>query len=98
MNVYQIIKRPVVTEKSTNLRDEGHQYTFCVDHRANKIQIKQAVEQLFDVQVVNVRTSKVHGKPRQQRPYRAGHEPDWKKAVVTLHPDSKTIDIFEDIG
>ncbi|RMH71000.1 MAG: 50S ribosomal protein L23 [Gemmatimonadetes bacterium] len=97
-SIYQIIKRPIITEKSTILRETGHQYTFAVDPRANKIQIKQAIEQIFDVHVTDVRTAKVHGKPRQQRPYRAGHAPDWKKAVVTLHPESKPIDIFEEVG
>jgi large subunit ribosomal protein L23 len=98
MNLFQIIKRPVITEKSTIMRETGHQYTFCVAIRANKIQIKHAIEHIFDVNVIDVRTAKVHGKPRNQRPYRGGHAPDWKKAIITLHPESKPIDIFEEVG
>ena len=91
-----IIKRPLNTEKSSNQREDLHQYSFEVDRRANKIEIKKAVEALFDVEVVKVRTLKVHGKPKQMRPYPAGKRPDWKKAIVTVK-EGNQIGIFHEV-
>ncbi|MBM4339695.1 MAG: 50S ribosomal protein L23 [Deltaproteobacteria bacterium] len=89
----KIIRRPLVTEKSTRQKDEGHQYVFEVDRNANKIEIQSAVELLFKVKVNNVRTLNVLGKiKRLGRRY--GKRPDWKKAVVTLREGDR-IDFFE---
>lgn len=93
MNYHDVIIKPVVTEKSTRLMEEN-KYIFVVDKRANKIQIKQAVENLFDVRVKDVNTMNVKGKPRRFGIYR-GYRPSWKKAVITLEEGSKPIEIFE---
>lgn len=94
MELTQIIKRPLAfTEKSVILRETENQYLFEVDTRANKIEIRKAVESLFDVTVKDVRTLIVRGKTR-----RVGRKivkkPNWKKALVTLGEDD-TIDAFE---
>jgi len=93
MNAYQIIKRPVITEKSDKLARLYNQYTFEVDRRANKLQIKQAVEEVFDVDVLMVNTSNVPGK-RRRGGRRIIRKPSWKKAVVTIYPGQK-IEGFE---
>jgi len=85
MNAYQIIRRPVITEKSNKLARLYNQYTFEVDRKANKLQIKQAVEQVFDVDVLIVNTSIVPGK-RRHWGQRVVRKPSWKKAVVTVYP------------
>ncbi|MCB0076754.1 MAG: 50S ribosomal protein L23 [Anaerolineales bacterium] len=83
MNNYQVILRPVVTEKSMDQAEWDNQYTFEVALRANKRQIKEAVEALFDVEVTNVRTMVMKGKTRRWgRNFYS--KSDWKKAVVTL--------------
>lgn len=82
MDLYDVLKRPVVTERSTAAM-EANKYTFEVDLRATKTQIKQAVEQIFKVTVVKVNTTRVPGKVRR-RGRTEGRTPDWKKAVVTL--------------
>jgi large subunit ribosomal protein L23 len=89
----QIVIRPLITEKTTHLRDEANQYAFQVHIRANKIEIRRAVEETFDVKVENVRTSWMHGKVKQLGRFR-GKRPDWKKAVVTLR-QGDTIEFFE---
>jgi len=89
----QIIRRPLITEKSTHQKEESRQYAFEVDPKANKIEIKAAVEQLFKVKVIKVRTLNVLGKiKRLGRRY--GKRPDWKKAIVTLREGDR-IDFFE---
>jgi large subunit ribosomal protein L23 len=89
----QIIRRPLITEKSTQQKEESRQYVFEVDPKANKIEIKAAVEQLFKVKVTKVRTLNVLGKiKRLGRRY--GKRPDWKKAIVTLKEGDR-IDFFE---
>lgn len=89
----KIIRRPLVTEKSTLQKEEGRQYVFEVDRNANKIEIRSAVEHLFKVKVNNVRTINVLGKiKRLGRRY--GKRPDWKKAIVTLREGDR-IDFFE---
>ncbi len=94
-NPYQIVKYPLITEKSTLLREEKNKYTFRVDKRANKIEIKRAVEAIFpDVEVVSVNTLNLHGKPRRFRYNKRGKTADWKKAIVTLRPGN-TIEIYE---
>ncbi len=88
-----IIKKPLVTEKSTNMMEEKR-YAFQVDIRANKIEIKKAVEELFKVRVKSVNTLRVSGKKKRLGVH-TGRRPDWKKAFVTLEEGSKPIEIFE---
>jgi large subunit ribosomal protein L23 len=94
-DVRQIIKRPLITEKSTIDKEMGNIVTFAVDLRVGKIQIKEAVEQLFNVKVIEVRTSRVRGKTRR-RGRDTGRLPDWKKARVRL-AEGETIEFFEGV-
>ena len=97
MNPYQIIIRPWITEKATSL-NEQNQYVFEVPLEANKIEIRKAVEEIFGVQVKDVNTVNVKGKLRKRRTRRGitqGYTKDRKKAIVTLTPDSKRIELFE---
>jgi len=90
---HQIIRRPLVTEKSTQQKEKSNQYAFEVDPKANKIEIQSAIERLFKVKVFQVRTVRVLGKmKRLGRKY--GKRPDWKKAIVTLKEGDR-IDFFE---
>jgi large subunit ribosomal protein L23 len=89
----KIIQRPMITEKSTRQKDESRQYVFEVHRHANKIEIQSAVERLFKVKVLQVRTSNVLGKVKRLG-RRYGKRPDWKKAVVTLKEGDR-IDFFE---
>jgi len=89
----KIIRRPLVTEKSTRQKDESHQYVFEVARNANKIEIQSAVEYLFKVKVNDVRTLNVLGKMKRLG-RRFGKRPDWKKAIVTLREGDR-IDFFE---
>jgi large subunit ribosomal protein L23 len=92
---YQIVKYPLITEKSTILREEKNKYTFRVDRQANKIEIRKAIEAIFpDVEVVAVNTLNLHGKPKRFRNNKTGKRPDWKKAIVTLRPGD-VIEIYE---
>jgi len=84
MNSYDVIKTVRLTEKGTTQAEHHNQYTVVADRRANKIQIRKAVEELFKVKVVAVNTSNVAGKLRRQRTVHAGRDPHWKKALVTL--------------
>ena len=88
----EIIKTPLISEKSTFLANVKNAYTFEVDKSATKEQIKAAIEKLYNVTVVGVRTVNVPGKPRRTR---SGEKTtgEWKKAMVKLHPDQK-IDLF----
>ncbi len=95
MEPYQIIKRPLITEKGMRLNEEGSTVVFRVDSRANKLQIKHAVEVLFNVVVTKVNTLNVEGKKRRLR-YREGKRPDWKKAYVTLR-DGDSITFFDGV-
>jgi len=90
--VYSVIVRPLVTEKGTHLSTTRNAYSFEVAPGANKAQIKQAVEKIYDVKVKEVRTANRKGKPRRTR-YRVGLTRHWKKAVVVLH-DEYRIDLF----
>lgn len=95
MNAHRaIVKKPVITEKASILR-EGNTYAFQVDPRANKIQIRQAIESLFDVQVESVRTVSVPSKPRRQGMF-AGRRSGWKKAYVKLRA-GESIDVLESL-
>lgn len=95
MDMYFVIKKPIITEKSTIARDEGNKYLFEVDHRANKIEIAKAVEKLFKVKVLTVRTMNMIGKKRRMG-RAVGKKSDWKKAVVTLAPGN-SIEIHEGV-
>lgn len=97
MNSYQVIIRPWVTEEATSL-NEMNQYVFEVAVEANKIQIRQAIQEIFDVQVKAVNTINVKGKLKRRRTRQGitqGYTKTRKKAIVTLTPDSKPIDLFE---
>jgi large subunit ribosomal protein L23 len=83
MDYYQIIKKPLHSEKSVGDRDLTNSYHFRVDKKANKIQIKEAIEKLFDVKILNVRTMNRGGKKRKYR-NKVYKTSGWKKAVVTL--------------
>jgi large subunit ribosomal protein L23 len=89
MNSFEIIKTVRMTEKGTAQGEKFNQYTVVADRRANKIQIRQAVQELFKVRVVKVNTLNVRGKDRRQRTVQAGKAPDWKKAIVTLKEGDK---------
>jgi large subunit ribosomal protein L23 len=93
MNEYDIVVRPIITEKSSLLKETGNQYVFEVQRDANKIEIKKAVEKLFKVKVVSVQISNIEGKKKKVGRF-AGKKPDWKKAIVKLNPKDK-ITIFE---
>ncbi len=94
--IQDIIVKPVITEKS--MADiEAKRYTFRVAKNATKPEIAHAVEELFGVKVAAVNTINVKRKPKRLR-YRAGYTAAWKKAIVTLKPDSKTIEFFEGLN
>lgn len=84
MTHFDIIKTVRLTEKGTLQSEKRNQYTIVADVRANKIQIRKAVEDLFKVKVLAVNTLNVRGKDRRQRTAQAGSEGDWKKAIITL--------------
>ncbi|HET8655061.1 MAG TPA: 50S ribosomal protein L23 [Longimicrobiaceae bacterium] len=94
-NIYDVIVRPVITEKSTEQLDRMRVYTFVVACQANKPEIKDAVERLFNVHVKDVRTMQYRGKERRVGRH-TGRRAAWKKAVVTLR-DGETIEIFEGV-
>lgn len=96
MRIQDIIRRPLITEKSTELRDVNNIVAFEVDRRANKIEVKRAVEAQFKVKVSEVRMTSVHGKVRRQGRH-VGRKPDWKKAYVRLAPGEKAIEFFEGV-
>lgn len=92
---HAIIQAPLITEKGTYVNEIGNQVVFRVRPTANKIEIKQAVEKLFDVKVLQVRTSNVLGKFKRVG-RSSGHRPSWKKAYVTL-AEGQRIDFFEQV-
>ena len=93
-NVYDIIRRPVITEQSmADVADK--KYVFMVDINSNKTEIKEAVETIFGVKVAKVNTIRMQGKVKRTGAYPAGKRADYKKAIVTLTADSKTIEFFE---
>lgn len=91
----EIIIKPLITEKSTLQKEENNQIAFAVERWANKIEIGQAVEQVFNVKVVSVRTMNMQGK-RKRMGKTFGKRADWKKAMVTLAP-GQHIDFFEGV-
>jgi large subunit ribosomal protein L23 len=94
-NICTVVKKPCLTEKGMALQEEHNQVVLKVDPRANKLEIKGAVEKLFNVQVDKVRTANMHGKEKRVGKY-AGRRSDWKKAVVTLAKGHK-IDFLENL-
>jgi len=91
---YDIILRPIITEQTTEHVDIK-KYVFEVARDANKIEIKKAVEEIFDVEVIKVTTLNMKGKKKRMGRYPMGSRRDWKKAVVKLSDSSKTIEFFE---
>lgn len=89
MNSFEIVKTVRLTEKGTRQGEKLNQYTVVADRRANKVQIRQAVQELFKVKVVKINTLNVRGKARRQRTTQAGKTMDWKKAIVTLKAGDK---------
>ena len=96
MNANQIIRRPLVTEKSTMLREDTNIIAFEVDPKANKIQVKSAVEELFKVKVAEVRLFNVRGKMKRMGRW-AGKRRDWRKAYVRLKDGEKAPDFIEGV-
>lgn len=94
-DMHQIIRRPLLSEKTTTIKEDFNQVTFEVDRRANKIEVKNAVEQLFDVKVDKVRIQIVHGKQKRLGRF-SGKRPNWKKAIITLQ-EGNTIELFEGV-
>ena len=95
MNLHDIIRRPLLTEKSNIAREEENLATFAVDPRANKHEIRRAVEELFNVEVLEVRTMRQPRKKRRMGKH-MGYRPEWKKAIVRLG-EGQSIEFFEGI-
>jgi large subunit ribosomal protein L23 len=94
MKLTDVIRRPLVTEKTSILREDGRTIVFEVAPAANKVEIKRAVEQLLGAKVASIRTGLVHGKVKRQGRF-AGRRPDWKKAYVTLREGEKMPEFLE---
>ena len=93
-NVYEVIRRPLLTEKSTLLKESQQTLVFEVHRDATKPEIKKAVETLFGVKVQEVRVANVHGKVKRQGRF-VGRRPDWKKAYVVLKKGEKMVEFFD---
>jgi large subunit ribosomal protein L23 len=91
MNAFEIIKTVRLTEKGTRQAEKYNQYTVVADPRANKTQIRQAVQELFKVKVTRVNTLNVDGKLRRKRTIQAGSTNNWKKAIITLKEGDKIV-------
>jgi large subunit ribosomal protein L23 len=91
MNSFEVVKTVRLTEKGTRQAEKSNQYTVVADRRANKTQIRHAVQELFKVKVTKINTLNMHGKARRQRTTQAGRTPDWKKAIVTLKEGDKIV-------
>ena len=94
MKLTEVIRRPLITEKTTVMREDGLTLAFQVAMDATKIEVKQAVEQLFKTKVASVRTSITHGKTKRQGRF-VGQRPDWKKAYVRLRDGEKMPEFLE---
>ena len=94
---YDIIKKPVITERSMSGIAES-KYVFEVATSANKVEIKKAIEEIFDVTVIKVNTMNVNGKAKRTGAYPMGKTASWKKAIVKLSEDSKNIELFENMA
>ena len=95
MDMYRIIRRALLTEKSTSVKDENNQYIFEVDPQANKIEISHAIERLFKVKVIRVHVMNMNGKKKRTGRI-VGKKRDWKKAIVTLAPGNR-IEVHEGV-
>jgi large subunit ribosomal protein L23 len=95
MDIFHVIKKPLITEKGTLQKESHNQICLRVDRRANKVEIRQAVEKLFKTQVLEVKTMNIPGKKRRVGK-NIGRKPDWKKAIVKL-AQGKTIEFFEGV-
>ena len=98
-DLYQILLKPIVTEKSTDLRESSNNYSFVVDANATKVEIRQAAEELLDLKgkILNVSTLRVRGKPKGKLfQHKRGRRPHWKKAIITVEPGTD-VQIFESI-
>ena len=93
-SVYDVIRRPLITEKSTRLKESQHAICFEVQRNATKPEIKRAVEQLFEVKVDSVNVVNVRGKVKRQGRF-SGKRPDWKKAYVVLKKDQKMVEFYD---
>ena len=93
-NLYEVIRRPLITEKTTALKETQRSLCFEVHKDASKPEIKKAVESLFGVKVADVRVANVHGKVKRQGRY-VGRRADWKKAYVVLKPGEEMIEFFD---
>jgi large subunit ribosomal protein L23 len=96
MNIYEVIRGPLITEKSTALKDDNHTLCFKVAREATKTEVRKAVEQLLSVKVASVRTANIRGKVKRYGRFE-GKRPDWKKAFVTLREGEKMIEFFEGV-
>ncbi|MGE5245204.1 MAG: 50S ribosomal protein L23 [Betaproteobacteria bacterium] len=94
LKLTDVIRRPLVTEKTSILREDGRTIVFEVAASANKLQVREAVERLLGSKVAGIRTSIAHGKVKRQGRY-AGRRPDWKKAYVTLREGQKIPEFLE---
>jgi large subunit ribosomal protein L23 len=94
MKTTDVIRRPVITEKTSIIREDGRTIVFEVAVGANKLEIRRAIEQLLGAKVDNIRTSLVHGKVKRQGRF-SGRRPDWKKAYVTLREGEKMPEFLE---
>jgi large subunit ribosomal protein L23 len=94
LKITDVLRRPLITEKTSIMREDGRTIVFHVAHGANKLQVKRAVEQLLGAKVASIRTSIVHGKIKRQGRF-AGQRPDWKKAYVTLRAGEKMPEFLE---
>jgi len=95
MDIHQVLKRPLITEKGTRQKEQANQIIFEVDRSANKVMVRNAVESIFKVNVVSVRVMNVKGKERRIG-RNVGRRPDWKKAIVRLGP-GENIEFFEGV-
>lgn len=98
-DIRMVVERPVITEKSTMLKESANRFVFRVDVKANKRQIKRAIEALFEVTVLDVRTAVYRGKMSvvmNRRGRFQGYRPNWKKAYVTL-AEGDTIDVIDNV-
>jgi large subunit ribosomal protein L23 len=96
MNIYEVIRGPLITEKSTGLKDTYRTLCFKVAREATKTEVRKAVEQLLGVKVASVRTANIRGKVKRYGRFE-GKRPDWKKAFVTLREGEKMIEFFEGV-
>ncbi len=94
-NIFDVIKKPCLTEKGMLLQETQNQVVLKVDPRANKLEIKHAAEQLFNIKIDKVRTANMHGKKKRVGKH-FGHTNDWKKAIITLSEGQK-LDFLEEL-